>query len=175
MDLVLPHKPGRLLTRLPFLGWGTGESMAYTIEQQKMDLVILDATRDALSARTIGEKRELLEAYVLDYVRISRMWANKPHSNPGMVKYCARMFNNLAFSERITAWDMARYGQLIYATRKMIRDSIFRRAKAKPPCAFPYRHTQPCYCLNLQRSKERTAGIDLEKAILEDLIPAEEV
>ena len=143
---------------------------AYTIEQQKLDLAILDETKMALSARLIGEKQALLESYVVDYVRIARMWANKPHLNPGMVKQSARMFKELAYAPRISAWQLAEYGPLLTQTRKMIRDSLFRRKKKSQTCAEPEIHPQKCYCLNLQKSKERQASFELEKAILQDVI-----
>jgi len=138
----------------------------YTKEQQKLDLKVLDDTRDALSARLLGEKQSLCESYVLDYVRIARMWANKPHVNPGMVKQFARVGRDMAYANRITAWQMAEYGQIIARTRKMVQASLFRKKKKSETCAEPQVHQQPCFCLNLQRSKEREAGIQLEKATL---------
>ena len=127
--------------------------MAYSIEQQRQDLRILDTTQNSLSARVIGEKQELLESFVLDYVRISRMWANKPFVNPRMVKVSAKMFKELTYAPRISAFQLAEYGKTLAATRRMIRASIFRRRKKQVACLEPDVHLQPCFCLDLQRAK----------------------
>jgi len=126
----------------------------YTIEQQKQDKLTLDRTIGMLSARIIGERQEECEENVLDYIRMARMWVNKPFLNHAMQVETAKMFQEIAYAPRISAWQAKAYEILLKQTRRMVSASIFRRkGKALVACSQPDIHYQPCYCLHLLEAK----------------------
>jgi hypothetical protein len=121
--------------------------MSYSVEQQRLDKATLDRTIGMLSARIIGERQEECEENVLDYIRMARMWSNKPFLNHSMQVETARMFQEIAYAPRITAWQAKAYENLLRLTRRMIGASIFRRkGKAQIACLQPDSHSQPCFC-----------------------------
>lgn len=121
--------------------------MIYTVEQQRQDKLTLDRTIGMLSARIIGERQEECEENVLDYIRIARMWVNKPFLNHAMQVETAKMFQEIAYAPRINAWRAKAYETLLKQTRRMISGSIFRRkGKAQVACLQPDSHSQPCFC-----------------------------
>ena len=127
--------------------------MAYLVEQQRLDKATLDRTIGMLSARIIGERQEECEENVLDYIRMARMWVNKPFLNHPMQVETAKMFQEIAYAPRISAWQAKAYETLLKQTRRMVSSSIFRRKGKKAiACAKPDEHYQPCMCLHLQNA-----------------------
>lgn len=126
----------------------------YSIEQQRLDKATLDRTIGMLSARIIGERQEECEENVLDYIRMARMWVNKPFLNHPMQVETAKMFQEIAYAPRISAWQAKAYENLLRQTRRMIGASIFRRkGKVQVACSQPDVHQQPCYCINLKEAQ----------------------
>jgi hypothetical protein len=127
----------------------------YTLEQQKIDKGVIDLTIASLSARIIGEKQDYLEGYVADYIRIARLWVNKPHLNHAMQVETAKMFQEIAYAPRISAWQAKAYENLLRLTRRMIGASIFRRkGKKTVSCFNPEVHGKGCVCLHLSAYRE---------------------
>jgi hypothetical protein len=127
----------------------------YTVEQQKLDKITLDRTLAMLSARIIGERQEECEENVVDYIRIARMWMNKPHLNHAMQVETAKMFQEIAYAPRISAWQAKAYENLLRLTRRMIGASIFRRkGKKAVSCFNPEVHGKGCVCLHLSAYRE---------------------
>jgi len=128
--------------------------MAYSVEQQKLDKATLDRTIGMLSARIIGERQEECEENVIDYIRIARLWVNKPFLNHAMQVETAKMFQEIAYAPRISAWQAKAYETLLKQTRRMIGASIFRRkGKQLETCLNPDEHVQKCYCAHLLEAK----------------------
>jgi hypothetical protein len=126
----------------------------YTVEQQRLDKATLDKTIGMLSARIIGERQEECEENVLDYIRMARMWVNKPFLNHPMQVETAKMFQEIAYAPRINAWQAKAYETLLKQTRRMVSASIFRRKhKDEETCDSPLEHIQKCYCAHLAEAK----------------------
>lgn len=135
--------------------------MAYDKHQQKLDIAIVDATISALGARIIGEKLDVCEGYLNDYVRISRFWAA-----PSLVEYnkqmpVLHMFIDLARSAKISAFALPGYEKLLKETRKMIQAKIFFRRKqvdATDNCDSPDVHdvVNGCFCKKWAERKAKT-------------------
>jgi hypothetical protein len=123
--------------------------MPYTVQQQKRDVAIVDATISALGARSIGEKQQLCESYLQDYIRISRFWAEKRANNPRKQADTLRLFLNMAQAPKIDAFHLGEYEALLKETRRLIQSKIFRRKKKADTCESPESHRQVCFCANM--------------------------
>lgn len=123
----------------------------YDREQQRLDVEIMNNTISALGARTIGEKLDICEGYLGDYIRISRFWAEKRFSNPQKQMATLHMFIDLARSPKTSAFTLVAYEKLCKETKKMIQAKIFRRRQKPDTCEQPDVHKQTCFCGNMHR------------------------
>lgn len=133
--------------------------MAYDKVQQKLDIAIVDATIAALGARLIGEKLDICEGYLTDYIRISRFWAAPRLIEQKKQMPVLHMFIDLARSPRISAFSLSGYEKLLKETRKMIQAKLFfRRRQATDNCSSPEVHDVPngCFCKKFAERKAKT-------------------
>src|SRR5260370_1587595 len=130
------------------------ESVRYTREQQIEDLECIDITIALLSARVVGEKQNMCEAFLLDYVRISRYFAtNKPRVSGLSQQLVGRMFHRLTSLQAINGFECRHYEQMLKQVRKHVRNMLFLRRKKAATCLAPEIHIQKCYCANAARAK----------------------
>lgn len=133
--------------------------MAYDKEQQKLDIAIVDATIAALGARLIGEKLDICEGYLADYIRISRFWAAPRFIEQKKQMPVLHMFIDLTRSPRISAFSLSSYEKLLKETRKMIQAKLFfRRRQTADNCSSPEVHDVPngCFCKKFVERKAKT-------------------
>jgi len=130
----------------------------YTKEQQQLDKQMIDATIGALGARTIGEKKQLCENFLGDYIRVSRFWAEKRCYNPRKQMETLNMFIDLARTPQISAFKLEEYEKLLKETRRMILAKIFFRKKAVEQCSEPENHREGCVCLAMKKRVGKTLG-----------------
>ena len=127
---------------------------AYTIEQQREDLAVVQHTKDLLGARTIGERQNECEDMLQDYIRIARYWAHPKLGDARTQLECYRMFLDLAENQKISPFMLEPYERLLKQTKKLIQMKIFRR-KRKPEetCEQPDVHIQKCFCARMHAAQ----------------------